>query len=98
MRKTKKQLDTTTNRTVYTRTRKHYLENKREIYCSLCPYHRIENMGRKKCYGGFDDDIRYPSWKLSTKNRKQWMKKNIRKTTEAVLYSKYYKIYTEIII
>jgi len=80
--KVKKILDTTTNRGEFNRAYKRYLEHRKNgIHCSYCKYHRNENQDHK-WYGGFVDDedenIRYPSWKLVSKNRKQWMKKDIR--------------------
>lgn len=79
--KTKKLMDSTTNRKVFNQTYKRYLEG-REIYCSCCKYHRVENDTRK-WYGGLynrerkEFNIRYPNWKLVSKNRKQWMKKKM---------------------
>lgn len=80
--KVKKILDSTTNRGEFNRAYKRYLEHKKNgIHCSYCKYHRCENK-TSKWYGGFIDDekenIRYPSWKLATKNRKQWMKKDLK--------------------
>ena len=67
----------TTNRSVYNKRRKLYLEGMYEIYCAHCGYHKCENYDGNH-YGGFDkDNLKYPSWKLVTKNRKQWMKKDI---------------------
>lgn len=87
MSEMKKSMDTTTNSTVYNRYRKNYLEKKGEIHCSYCQYHRGEN--RRNWYGGFleeeeslrDSNVTYPSWKLASKNRKQWMPKNYVKMT-----------------
>lgn len=36
----------TNNRRVYNRARKHVLENKGEIHCAYCPYHKNENVKR----------------------------------------------------
>ena len=72
-------MDTTSNRSVYNKARKDYLEQKDCIQCSICCYHRGENDTRKyygtvrSWYGG--KKVRYPNWKLATKNRKQWMNK-----------------------
>lgn len=75
--KTKKLMDTTGSRYEYNRLRKEYLTN-REIKCSLCGYHRGENK-EGKLYGGFlDSNVRYPNWKLVSKNKKQWMKKPLK--------------------
>ena len=90
-------MDTTTNRSVYNRSRKRYLDNVGEIRCSFCPYHRVENSTNKP-YGGYKrlsfgkrskgkglwrdktefEQITYPNWKLVSKNRKQWMKKQLK--------------------
>ena len=68
----------TTNDSVY---RKHYKE--RNAGCSYCKWHRNENY-RGKWYGGCKSmrgrsvkhtEITYPSWKLASKQKKQWMYK-----------------------
>jgi hypothetical protein len=41
----KAEMDTTTNRMVYRRARKHELENRGLIHCSYCRYHKGENSG-----------------------------------------------------
>lgn len=97
--KVKKILSTTTNRSEFNRVYKRYLEHKKNgIHCSRCPYHRVENIDHK-WYGGFIDDekekIRHPSWKLTTKNRKQWMKKCI-KVSEEKLTSNSKRTYIDI--
>ncbi len=75
--KTKKLMDTTGSRYEYNRLRKKYLTN-REIRCNWCGYHCGENK-EGKWYGGFTDSyIRYPNWKLVSKNKKQWMKKSLK--------------------
>lgn len=73
-------MDITTNRYVYNRTRKVYLESVGKLRCSWCPYHKNENYDGK-FYGTCKEDIKYPSWKLVSKNRKQWMKKPIKMVT-----------------
>jgi hypothetical protein len=71
-------VDNTTNRGVFNRAYKVYLEQSGKIRCSRCGYHRGEN-DKRKWYGSFDEkSIRKPSWKLVSKNRNQWMKKSIR--------------------
>lgn len=74
--KAKKIVDNTTNRSEFNRAYKSYLEHgKNGIHCSYCKYHRGENRTNKR-YGGFiDENMRYPNWKLVSKNSKQWMKK-----------------------
>ena len=72
----------TVNSTVYNKSRKTYLAtSKGAINCSWCKYHKGEN--REKYYGGKIADgfersygLTYPSWKLASTNRKQWMPKN----------------------
>lgn len=83
---------TTVNNSVYNKTRKVYLEtSKGEIHCSWCGYHKHENGG--KYYGGsipcgFVNDwpVVYPSWKLVSKNKKQWMPKNKVEVTASETY------------
>jgi len=91
------ELKTTTNRTVYNRAYKKYLEvSKGEIRCSYCNFHKGENF-TEKAYGGFDgEDIRQPNWKLVSKNRKQWMKKPLKK--EITLSRFHNNNYIEIIV
>ena len=48
--KNKENMDTTSNRGVYNKTRKLHLERTGKIYCARCPYHGIEN-NTKKWYG-----------------------------------------------
>ena len=74
---------TTANRREFNRAYKYYLEHSGQLRCSYCAYNRGENDTRK-CYGGYADDggIKYPSWKLTTKNSKQWMDKGITITVE----------------
>jgi hypothetical protein len=76
-------MDTTNNSSVFRRARKRWLEvGAGLIRCSYCRYHRGEN--RREYYGGFlkedetieNAEIKFPSWKLASKNRKQWMPKN----------------------
>lgn len=75
--KVNKIVNQTTCRSEFNRAYKRYLEGKGKIRCSFCKYHRGEN-DDKKWYGGFKDKnklkMRYPNWKMVSKNRKQWMK------------------------
>jgi hypothetical protein len=79
----------TNNRYVYNRIRKQQLEKTGKIRCAWCSYNGGEN-STKKWYGskfnidkfnaGFEElieDVRWPSWKLVSKNKKQWMNKGI---------------------
>lgn len=90
--KNKEILDTTSNRGVYNRARKVYLEQKGEIICAICPYHGIENESKKfygsKALWNWNNSnvgdrpriirFRHPNWKLVSKNGKQWMKKPVK--------------------
>lgn len=83
-------VDTTTNRGEFNRAYKLFLEHSGKIHCSRCGYHRGENE-YNKWYGGYIYETktnknsgkhpRHPSWKLVSKNRKQWMKKPIKIVT-----------------
>jgi hypothetical protein len=71
----------TNNRKAYNRLRKEKLEATGEIRCSWCKYNRGENSTRE-WYGQYtnykgNSRAKFPSWKLSTKNKKQWMPKGI---------------------
>ena len=93
-------LKTTSNRYVFNRVYKEYLTHKKNgISCSFCKYHKNEN-NTGKWYGGFlietnnDNKIRYPNWKLVSKNNKQWMNKPLKITED---YGKYNKtVYIDI--
>jgi len=86
--KAKKIEKTTTNRYVYNRNHKRYLECRGELNCSYCFYHSGENYD-KKWYGdrisNKKEDIRYPNWKLVSKNKKQWQKKPIKIITRTIM-------------
>jgi hypothetical protein len=71
---------TTNCRSEFNRAYKHYLEKKGLIQCSYCGYHKHENSKYNDSYGGWVDDkkFRYPSWKLVSKNKWQWMSKNLK--------------------
>jgi len=91
--KVKKIVDNTTSRSDFNRAYKRYLESKGKIHCSYCGYHSGENYGKKNSYGGYAkplkryDKIKYPNWKLVSKNRKQWEKKPLKITIEPLLCS-----------
>lgn len=78
---------TTDSRSEFNRAYKRYLEHSGKIRCDRCTYHHGEN-STDKPYGtkrfSRDDDMRYPSWKLVSKNKKQWMKKPIKIIKEHV--------------
>ena len=97
----KKIMDTTSNRGVYNKSRKIYLEEKGEIHCSRCPYHTIEN-NDNKFYGSrlvwnlepHIKNVRCPNWKLVSKNKKQWMKKQIKiKRRNYKYFEDYHKLF-----
>jgi len=85
--KSNRVLDTTTNRSVFNREYKEYLSYIRGgISCGYCRYHRGEN-NTNRFYGGYLKDcnintIRFPNWKLVSKNTKQWMKSTKRIDTK----------------
>jgi len=65
----------TNNRSVYNKLRKYHLQGVGKIRCAWCGYNKNEN-SNKHWYGGFEEDsVKYPSWKIVSKNRKQWMDK-----------------------
>jgi septin family protein len=72
---------TTTHRGYYNKLRKEKLESQGEIYCTICPYNGGENRKTNRYLGICNVEkiqhakIKHPSWKLATKNRKQWMEK-----------------------
>ena len=78
--KKKTHYDQTTNRAVFNKLHK-------EIHasCSYCGWHKRDNAKGKKWYGILNQCngrtyVNYPSWKLVSKNSKQWMyKRSLRK-------------------
>lgn len=86
MKNKRKDYDWTNNRTYYNKLRKYYLEVDGNICCSYCKYNGGEN-SKKEWYGGFEkNSVKYPNWKIVSKNRKQWMKKpkNYKVTTKVI--------------
>lgn len=87
---------TTDSRSEFNRVYKRYLEHSGKIRCDRCIYHGGENNTNKRygknyyndmkiCFGeGNETKIRYPNWKLVSKNCKQWMKK------PTIIKTKYY--------
>jgi len=78
--KNKEILEKTTNRKVFNYAYKEHLERTGKIRCVWCRYNKGENSTQDWYGGHWSDkfgnyDIKYPSWKLVSKNRKQWMKK-----------------------
>lgn len=65
----KKIMDETTNRYEYNRVRKECSGN-----CTWCRYHLGDNLDHK-LYGEYASrgKMRFPNWKLVSKNKKQWM-------------------------
>jgi len=82
----------TNNRSYYNKLRKFYLAVDGKISCSFDKYHKGEN-NTNNWYGGFHDDngyykekkLKYPNWKLVSKNKKQWMNKKLKITKEVKL-------------
>lgn len=72
-------MDITTNRGEFNRAYKASLQKKSKIHCSYCGYHSNENYEGKHYGGIVMNDLIMPSWKLVSKNRKQWMNKPIKK-------------------
>lgn len=96
--KSKKIAKSTTNRYEFNRAYKEYLTHiKNGISCSFCSYHKGEN-STGKWYGGHlietnnNNKVRYPNWKLVSKNSKQWENKPLKITEE----TKYKRINVEI--
>lgn len=91
----KKIVETTTNRGEFNRAYKEYLAHKRNgIGCSFCKYHKGENNTSKwyggNIYGKFNknrNNVRYPNWKLISKNKKQWMMNNMEIIDECSKYT-----------
>ena len=76
MARPRQEYDGTTNRSVYNKAKKQVLEHDGEIICSYCRYHHHENDGNHWYYiDEYKGNSRIPSWKLVTKNAKQWMPK-----------------------
>ena len=81
--KNKEILERTSNRKVFNYAYKQHLERTGKIRCSYCRYNKGEN-STQDWYGGHWNDsigdykMKYPSWKLASKNRKQWMKKPLK--------------------
>ncbi len=92
--KNKEDYNWTTNRNYYNKIRKNRLESYGKIRCAYCKYNRGENSSRK-WYGGFDiNNIRYPSWKMTSKNRKQWLKKSSKYKLNKITMKNYVVRYT----
>ena len=89
--KVKKIVNNTTNRSEFNRAYKTYLERTGKIRCSYCGYHSNEN-SKKKWYGGFvyndmETCIKYPNWKLVSKNPKQWINSPIKVVTKTIRWN-----------
>jgi hypothetical protein len=92
------ELRQTTNSNLYKKLYREYL-NKKEGKCSICTAHGGCNETNKWYGTNFSrkasQDIRYPSWKLVSKNRKQWMKKPLKIKTRELKLDKttYFQLY-----
>ena len=101
--KTEKILKTTTSRSDFNRAYKVHLEHGGKIGCAYCRYHKGENSRREfyRKYGAEDSNNLFgdksPSWKLASKNRKQWMNKNKMKVID-VHYSNSNHNYKRILV
>jgi hypothetical protein len=89
--KSKKIMDETANRYEFNRVRKRFLEHKGEIRCTYCRYHRGDNQ-TNMFYGSYGRHIKYPNWKLVSKNKKQWMNKPIKIKTKTNQNGEWIKI------
>ena len=102
--KNKEIMENTTNRGEFNRAYKIYLESVGKIHCSRCKFHENENFTNNH-YGGYlnnsyiknklswrINDIKYPNWKLVSKNRKQWQKKPIKIIENNYFNRKYFDI------
>ena len=79
----KKIVQSSTNRGEFNRAYKDYLETTGKIHCAYCRYNRGENY-KGNHYCGRGEKIKYPNWKLTSKNPKQWMGKSITIETETL--------------
>lgn len=77
----RKEYENGTNRSVYNKLRKIHLSEKGKIRCPYCGWNSGENSS-DKWYGSTgglnkngEENIRFPSWKLYSKNKKQWQEK-----------------------
>jgi len=80
--KSKKIKENTTNRGEFNKAYKNYLANTGKIKCSHCGFHKGENKKDKEYFSIQSEivgnkELNHPSWKLISKNEKQWMEKNI---------------------
>lgn len=91
--KAKKIMDETTNRYEYNKVRKRYLDHQGDISCSYCRYHLGDNLDHNLygTYGG-KGHMKYPNWKLVSKNKKQWMGKPIKYKTKINWHLEFTKI------
>lgn len=94
MRKTN-EFKTTVNRSVYNK-----LYKRKNASCPFCKWHgptsendRWKWYGLYQKYNGgkkvWEDYFKHPNWKLVSKNRKQWMKKPIKKIEDKINGIKY---------
>lgn len=93
--KVNKIVNNTTNRGEFNRAYKRQLDQTGEISCSRCAFHNGDNEDHK-WYGGHYSGkhrkylVRYPNWKLVSKNKKQWMKKPIKIVESELLHNNMY--------
>jgi len=87
--KKREEYKTTINRSVYNKVRKIILEHDGDIHCSRCGYNKGEN-NNDNWYRIDDGDTwtdKYPNWKLTSKNRKQWMPKGLKLKKHCYYYN-----------
>ncbi len=84
-------INTTDNRNIYNKLHKIDV-----CKCSHCPYHEHENLDHKIYGGRSDKDLKYPNWKLISKNSKQYQKKNLKLEYTPFKYHDYGWIYINI--
>lgn len=77
----RKEYENGTDRSSYNKLRKKFLSEQCDIRCSYCGWNSGENSS-DKWYGSSKtldenppENMKFPSWKLATKNRKQWQEK-----------------------
>lgn len=75
----RKEYENGINRSTYNKLRKKNLAEQCDIRCSYCGWNSGENSSDKwygsRAHKSPKKEIRFPSWKLATKNRKQWQEK-----------------------
>jgi hypothetical protein len=68
----------TKNRSEFNKSYKKFLQRTGKIKCSFCPYHSNDNRDNVDYTYVSDSKIKFPNWKLISKNPKQWMVKTLK--------------------